>query len=178
MTLYEFIESEEAKGLLIGVAMALFVLGVEYYSLKSVHDHQSARISHLTEEIERLRPPANKPGIDWQAIMTGLGEKQKIYWGRRLLLLAAHMPKEAWLTSLEFVSSSGQKAQRDPGLYITGQIYAPSEDVNLNKIGDYILMCLNDANLTAGMSSWRINDINRVSPSVVQFEIKNLGFEK
>lgn len=178
MTLYEFIESHEAKGLLIGVALAIFVLGGEYYWFKSVHEHQSARISYLTAEIERLRPPANKPGTDWQAIMTRLSEKQKIYWGRRLLILASHMPKEAWLTSLEFVSSSGRKTQKDPGFYITGQIYAPSEDVNLNKIGDYILRCLNDAHLTADMSSWQINDINRISPSVVQFEIKNLGFEK
>jgi len=170
---FDVVRRPEVMGTLVGILIAAFIVGGGYLWLKKVDQAQEKRIAWLESEIERLRPPSDTPETDWQRIMREMGAKQKIFWGRRLLLLTHYLPKESWITGLDLVSGSNvaKRKKRESGFNVMGAIYAPDKDLNLAELGDYILDCLDDNALMEDMQWWRVRSLVRSGPTRADFEI-------
>ena len=166
-----------ALGLIIA---ALLLFGAHYWKTE-VQEEQRTRIASINEEIERTRPPSDTPETDWQRIMHETASEQTIYWGKRLLLLADHMPRESWLRDVSFANAGnpGRKGagrnSSPAGLTLAGSIYASDSELNLETLGDYILECLDDAVLMDGLQWWHIRSIARKGSRTIDFELNSPG---
>ncbi len=175
----DLLATSRARGVIAGLLVAVFLLGGLYVGIRKSDNVRKERIAWLKREIERQRPPANTSQIDWQKIMLGLKQKQDVFWGRRVLMLARRVPEKMCLEHVELVPASEpvngknkNKGKTLPGLVIRGGLYAPDPDITISELGQYILDVLGDQAFMDGFSPVRLTRLERTGGTRVEFGLR------
>lgn len=146
-------------GLIIGGMILLF----SYNLAEQKKQTQLVEIKDIEAKIEATRPPANDPQTDWQRTMSELSQKQKFFWGRRIIQFTSLLPMEFQLASL---------AVLDDAFEANGRISSRANQLRLTELGDYTLQCLDNKLLKKNLGPWEIKKLARSTPEDVDFTLR------
>jgi hypothetical protein len=148
---------------LFGLIVSGLILSFVYDWAEEKKIAQQAQIKDLQAKIEAIRPPANDPQTDWQRVMTDLSQKQKFFWGRRLIHFVSLLPDRSQLLTMMI---------RDDAFESRGLLYSLDRELRLNELGDANISYLNDALLKENLGPWKFVTLSRITPEDVDFTLR------
>jgi hypothetical protein len=148
---------------ILGLIVSGLILSFGYNWAEQKKSEQQVQIKDLQAKIEATRPPANDPQNDWQRTMTELSQKQKFFWGRRLIQFVSLLPDRSQLLSM---------AIQDEAFESRGLLYSLDNELRLNELGDANISYLNDTLLKENLGPWKFVSLSRVTPEDVDFTLR------
>lgn len=157
------IKSPSFAAVLFGLVIGGMILAFSYNWAEQKKQAQLTEIKEIGVKIEATRPPANDPQTDWQRTMAELSQKQKFFWGRRIIQYASLLPPQVQLKSI---------AVLDEAFESNGMIYSRQLDLRLTELGNYTLSCIDNKLLKENLGPWQIRKLVRTAPEDVNFTLR------
>lgn len=148
---------------ILGLVASGLLLFFGYNWAEQKKTSQLKQITNIQAQIEAIRPPANDPQTDWQRTMTELSQKQKFFWGRRLIQFVSLLPDRSQLLSM---------AIQDEAFESQGLLYSRDNELRLKELGDANISYLNDVLLKENLGPWKLTSLSRITPEDVNFTLR------
>lgn len=148
---------------ILGLIVSGLILFFGYNWAEQKKGAQQVQIKDIQAKIEATRPPANDPQTDWQRTMTELSQKQKFFWGRRLIQFVSLLPDRSQLLTM---------AIQDDAFESRGLLLSSESELRLNDLGDANISYLNDMLLKENLGPWQLVKLSRLTPDDVDFTLR------
>jgi hypothetical protein len=148
---------------ILALIVSGLILSFGYNWAEQKKSEQQVQIKDIQAKIEATRPPANDPQTDWQRTIVELSQKQKFFWGRRLIQFVSLLPDRSQLLTM---------AIQDDAFESRGLLLSSESELRLNDLGDANINYLNDALLKENLGPWKLVSLSRVTPDDVDFTLR------
>jgi hypothetical protein len=162
-SLAEYVKHPSFVTTILGLIVSGLILSFSYNWAEQKKSAQQVQIMDIQAKIEATRPPANDPQTDWQRTMTDLSQKQKFFWGRRLIQFVSLLPDRSQLLMMTI---------QDDAFESRGLLLSSESELRLNDLGDANISYLNDALLKENLGPWQFVKLSRITPDDVDFTLR------